>query len=106
MTSKLIGLLREIENAIPPPTNCHHVLTRAQFGSDEKGWEERLALQVNQDGKFWCFFLGDADFEKTPKVLAHEVRVLIETPDPAAQIGIGLGQYVETVLKPAHFDDI
>jgi hypothetical protein len=61
MREYIIELLKAIEAAIPPPSNCHHCLTYAKYGSDSEGWTGKLALQLNREGKFYCFFLEESD---------------------------------------------
>jgi hypothetical protein len=93
MKQALIDLLRAVEKAIPPPKNCHHALVAAKFGSDEVGWQDKLALQVNRDGRFHAFFLDEEDFAKEPKKLAADILALLDEPgDP--QFGVGLGQFI------------
>jgi len=42
----LMLFLKSLEGALPPPEHCHHAITYARYGSDDTGWEDRLALQV------------------------------------------------------------
>lgn len=93
MRQKLIDLLRDIERCIPPPENCHHCLTFAQYGSDVDGWKDKLCLQLNIAGKFQQFFLDDEDFDKPPFDLIYKILELLRTPDPAFQQGVGPGIY-------------
>ena len=94
MREFLLGLLKELETRIPPPEKVHHCITYAQYGSDETGWEDRLALQVNDHGKLLCFFLEDADFDKKISVLVEEIADSVENePDGQTQFGVGPAQY-------------
>ena len=94
MRQWLIDMLKRLEFLVPPPPNCHHAITFAQFGSEEDGWQDRLALQVNRDGKFHCFFLDDEDCHQEPVAIADEVAELLRK-EPPGQLGIGFGQYLE-----------
>jgi hypothetical protein len=75
---ELLELLRELERRIVPPPGCHHSITRAEYGSDADGWEERLALQVWLPTSTRIFFLDDRDFEKPVGDLVGEVIELAE----------------------------
>lgn len=95
MTAKnLMNWLKAIETAIPPPMHCHHAITYAQFGSDDCGWEDKLALQINLDGKFLCFFLEDYDFEMSIERFLPLLTLQIANLDESAQLGIGMGKYI------------
>ena len=96
MRKFLIDFLKRLEFLAPPPENCHHAITFAKFGSDEDGWQDRLALQVNCDGIFRCFFLQDEDFHQEAEDLANEVAELVRNPCANEQHGVGFGQYLET----------
>jgi hypothetical protein len=93
MRKKLLQLLKGLEAAIPPPLNCHHVISFAQYGSDVDGWEDKLVLQLNQDGVFQQFFLDAADMEGNPQILIDYVQE--QLPNPGAQLGVGPGRYVK-----------
>jgi hypothetical protein len=93
MKQFLIDFLKLLERELPPPANCHHGIGYAQFGSDSTGWEDRLALQINVGGVFHCFFLDEADFEKTPARLVTEVVTEMKKSGNF-QEGISLGRYV------------
>jgi hypothetical protein len=96
MRQYLIDLLKRLEFLIPPPPRCHHVITFAQFGSDETEWQDRLALQINIDGVFQCFFLQDEDFAQPAEDIANEVAELVRKGSPAGtQFGVAMGQYLE-----------
>ncbi len=89
----LLALLKGLEAAVPPPPNCHHAITYAQYGSNAEGWQDRLALQVNVAGTFWCFFIDDGDDD--PKaIIDFVVKDLSQPTAKNAQEGVGLGQYL------------
>jgi hypothetical protein len=92
----ILGFLRALEEAIPPPPNCHHALVRCHYGSDEAGWTEKLAVQVNVDGTFHAFFIDDADQAKLPEELAVQIASELAKPMANAQHGVGIGQFVTT----------
>lgn len=95
MRQFLIDFLKALEAELPPPANCHHAITYAQFGNHEAGWEDRLALQLNVEGVFTCFFLDDKDFNETPEDLAKNVAFASRFSDGDVQHGVGFGQYSE-----------
>lgn len=97
MRDFLIKLLKELECRVPPPLNCHHCITYAQFGSDKTGWEDRLALQVNRDGKFRCFFLDKDDLPDDIQRIIGFIENSYANPDPTftPQEGVGTGQYIK-----------
>jgi len=75
--SFLINTLKLLEQSSPPPKNAHHAITYARYGSNEDGWEDRLALQVNVDGTFHCLFLDAEDFAKTPQALVSDIMEIL-----------------------------
>jgi hypothetical protein len=81
MTEQILYFLKQMERAFPPPANCHHGLTYSQFGSDAAGWKERLALQINKDGKFWCFFIDDQDIENWAATVDYIRKALASVPN-------------------------
>lgn len=90
ITKLLIDFLKALEEKFPPPKYCHHVICFARYGSDEDGWEERLALQLNIDHKFQCFFIADRDLRDPETFLlenAGAVQYLKDavTPGQAGQ---------------------
>jgi hypothetical protein len=92
----LIELLRAIEAAVPPPENCHHCITYAKHGNDADGWSEKLALQVNRGGKFYCFFLEEDDLpydSANIQRVAEEIVEQLKLPETSFQIGVSQGQY-------------
>jgi hypothetical protein len=89
----LLDFLKELERVIPPPENCHHAFTYAQFGSNEMGWSDRLALQVNIGGEFHCLFLDPPDFDMSVVELVEVLRDFLRVPKEHAQLGVGFGQY-------------
>jgi hypothetical protein len=94
MRQFLLDLLKRMEFLVSPPEHCHHVISYAQYGSDEAGWEDNIALQVNYDGKFLCFFLFDDDFEKSGAQVADEIAELMRDGTQGMQLGIAQGQYL------------
>lgn len=82
MRQFLIEVLTGLEAAIPPPRLCHHSISAAQFGSDEEGWETRLALQINDNGVFRCLFITEDDFESTPEHFIAAVKLALSAPPP------------------------
>jgi hypothetical protein len=86
MRSWLLEFLKELESAIPPPPMCHHAITFAKYGSDEHGWQEKLALQINHGGLFHCFFLETDDFDKPINILVTEIVRGLSVDMPSAQI--------------------
>lgn len=98
---QLMAILKEIELRIPPPQDCHHCLTFSRYGSDADGWQDKLALQINRDGKFYCVFIDPEDFDHTPEQWADQVAYLLSQSFPW-QMGKGPGQYQgKTTLEKA-----
>ena len=90
MIGTLINFLKTLEGVIPPPPHCHHVITYARYGSDEKGWEDKLALQVgvacdDQEPVFHCFFLDEEDLSGPIDAVIVQLVIALNQPDPAAQ---------------------
>jgi len=73
MKQWLMTLLTSLETALPPPAGAHHAITAARYGSEETGWEDRLALHLMLDGERVTLFLDDDDFAADPAALAAEV---------------------------------
>lgn len=94
MRELLIDFLKRLEAMIPPPPHCHHVITYAQYGSDAAGWEDRLSLQVNLSGKFYCFFIDETDDFVSPSGV-DQILCQIHRGVENMQEGIALGQYSE-----------
>lgn len=92
MRTQLLEFLKLLERKIPPPNNSHHAVTYAQYGSDEIGWHDRLALQVNSGGVFECYFIDEND-SIGPDLVAKIVE-LHSRPMITAQLGVALGQYI------------
>jgi hypothetical protein len=68
----------------------------AKYGSDEKGWEYRLAVQVNvSDGTFQCFFLDEADMADTAAVTVSKILTLLAIPDENAQLSSAAGTFTD-----------
>lgn len=100
MKAYLIELLKQLEQRIPPPPNCHHCITYAQYGSDETGWTDQLALQINRDGKWHCFFLDQRNLDTSIQTTVDDIagQVLGEIPK-SAQLGFGPGQFLSACSK-------
>jgi hypothetical protein len=82
MRKYLIDFLRGLETAVPPPQNAHHAITFVQYGDDENGWDERLAVHMNLGERFRILFLDEADFEHTPEELVEDcLSILISNKD-------------------------
>lgn len=97
MLNYLLVFLAQLEQLIPPPQHCHHVLCRALYGSDADGWSEKLALQVNDHGIFTTYFLDEDDLTKAPLYLAQAIRDMHISPVPEGtelQYAIGAGQFI------------
>jgi len=94
----MIELLKAIEDAIPPPANCHHSITYAKHGNESDGWVDKLALQVNREGKFYCFFLEENDLDYNFKNIEYLVAELVQQltlPDSSFQMGAITGQFTK-----------
>jgi hypothetical protein len=94
MHEYLMTFLKRMEFLAPPPDRCHHAITYSQYGSDTEGWKDMLALQVNIEGTFHCFFLRDDDLTIEPNELADKIGELLRVPMQNAQLGVGFGQYL------------
>lgn len=92
MHETLVNFFKALEQAFPPPPNCHHALTYAQYGSDDAGWSDMLAFQINIGGKFHSFFLGDEDFAHVDVT----IHAIAESLAESGQLGVPLGQYKPT----------
>lgn len=88
----LMEFLKQLEIAIKPPAHTHHAITYARYGSDEEGWEDKLALQVNCNGVFVCLFLEEEDFNQTIDGLIADVLFQLKRPGEF-QHGVGFAQY-------------
>lgn len=84
---KLLRFLMDLEKAVPPPEDGHHALTHARYGSNETGWEDKLALQVNRNGELHCFFLVGKDMEEPERVISEIVEELSKPTPLNAQLG-------------------
>lgn len=100
---RTIQLLREtlkgLEKVIIPSPNGHHAITYARYGSDSRGWEDKLALQVNAGGVFHCFFLEDGDLDGTPAQIIDRIVEQFQARTPRSQWGVSGVQYT-TPKKP------
>ena len=105
MRNYLIEFLKMLEAAIPPPVNCHHALTYAQYGSDADGWQDKLALQINLLGDFHCFFFDEDDLpfnllvsealgKGSAKLVSKIARELSVGLGDNVQPGVSMGQYL------------
>jgi hypothetical protein len=86
MRQRILDMLKGLEKVYPPKDKCHHALTYAQYGSDETGWSEELALQVSVKEGFICFFLDDNDMDKSVDEFISDILSLINKPLEGAQI--------------------
>lgn len=91
-----LDLLGRLESEIPPPPNCHHVICRAEWGSHDTNWEERFALQINDGGNFFCYFIDEADLLKNASDLADEIVAIHRKENPKAQLAVAAGQFIGT----------
>jgi hypothetical protein len=96
MRQFLIDLLKRLEAAVPPPPKCHHAITFARYGSDEVGWTDKLALQVNANHTFYCFFLEEDDLPDDPQRVIDYVVKSLASPEitKIMQKGVGPAQYL------------
>lgn len=92
----LMVFLAKLEEFVPPPEKCHHVICYAKYGHDSVGWEPKLAVMVNTKGKFVTFFLEDEDFEKDPETLAGDIAKDLGKDDPNTQYAVVAGQFKES----------
>jgi hypothetical protein len=82
MSTYLIALMKALEERFPPQPFQHHALTFARYGSVEDGFEDKLALQIGVNGRFYCLFLDDRDFSlSVPALVAEIARQLVILPD-------------------------
>lgn len=67
----------------------------AQYGSDEQGWVDHLALQLNVGGTFYAYFIEEGDLEgDLDAIVTGIVRQQVARAD-TAQKGVALGQFVK-----------
>jgi hypothetical protein len=68
----------------------------SQYGSDDTVWEDKLALQMNLGGIFYCFFIDNEDFEVTvPQFIGRlQQQVVLALGDPRSQRGVAQGQFI------------
>jgi hypothetical protein len=74
MREQLLNFLKRLEEEMPPAPKCHHAITFCRYGSDDEGWSEQLALQINHEGRFYTFFLEEGDLEAPEETIAQIVR--------------------------------
>lgn len=94
MRDTLIAILRALEAEIPPPPKCHHAIVFAQYGGDSIGWTDHLALQINDGGTFFAYFIEDGDFDMPIESLVAEIARQHGDRKATAQEGVALGQFV------------
>jgi len=83
MRAYLLAFLKQMEEAWPPASfRHHHALLYCKYGSEETGFEDKLALQVNVGDLWQAFFLDEEDFEKPVEVLVSEIVALLKQPNP------------------------
>lgn len=97
----VLEFLQTMEAAFPPPASCHHVLVAAKYGSEEKGWDDRLTVQVNMgDGTFQAFFLNSSDLKKPVTMIVGEIVKLLNSPSGNMQLSTKAGEF--TNLDPGN----
>lgn len=75
---RILAVMKALEAEIQPPSRkLHHALMYSRYGSDETGWEDKLALHINLDGKFHVLFLDDDDFEKPIEQLVRDIAACL-----------------------------
>jgi hypothetical protein len=75
----ILTFLAEMERLIPPPSG-HHSFTRVQYGSDEKGWKDELALNIRTETGQATLFLDGMDLEGDPYFRARWVVAQMTNP--------------------------
>lgn len=90
----LIAFLKLTEETIVPPAHCHHAIVFAQYGSDSTGWVDQLALQINDGGKFFAYFIEPKDFGLGVGSLVAEIARRHAERSALAQQGVTIGQFV------------
>lgn len=83
MKAWLLDFLKALEHEIPPPEGCHYALMALRYGSDESGWADKLGVHMRMVERMEIFFLEDADFAKTPEVLAAEIATQLRNVEPS-----------------------
>lgn len=96
MRNRLLSFLKKMEEVLPPPSRAHHALVFAQYGSDSAGWSDQLALQINDGGRFYAYFIEEGDFEMELDDLASEIVRQHAARKSSAQGGVALGQFIGT----------
>ena len=79
MRQFLIDLLKGLESAVAPASGCHHAITYAQYGSDETGWDDKLAVWINGKGgeQPRCFFIEPDDESKSADEIIREIAAQV-----------------------------
>ncbi len=84
----LLTLFQALAEELPANRDgIRHSICLKQYGSEEHGFEDRLACVVrleDDEGAFnWrVLWLEDSDFEKSPIELAREIKELVLHPSP------------------------
>jgi hypothetical protein len=73
MKKWILQFLKKLEKALPPAPGAHHAITAALYGSDQDGWDERLALHLVFISESVTLFLEDADFSSGPDALVAAI---------------------------------
>lgn len=77
MKDGLILLLRKLEERLPPPPRCHHVIHLKKSGNKTDGWTDRLALTINNNGEFITTFFQDGDFDVPVDLLVDDLILFV-----------------------------
>lgn len=86
----LIELLKLLKAEVPPPDGCNHGIRYAQYGSDESGWRDEIALDVRVVGGSRILFLDASDFEMAPEALVQGIISSMKAIEKAeAEISCG-----------------
>lgn len=94
MKNKLINILKDLEKVIPPTKLGHYAITYARYGNDIDGCQDELALQINDDGKFYTVFLDENDFDNPELIKNLQVSIEdIRNNNDKYQLGVSGVQY-------------
>jgi len=78
----LVETLKQLEVVVPPQPGTHHAITYAKYGNLVDGWEDRLALQIQNSNKtFTCLFIEEDDLEGSPEELVLNIMIVLFAPD-------------------------
>ena len=100
----LLGLLKGIEEAVPPPRGNHHTISYNRYGNEEDGWEDKLGLHIIRRAPTWTtrtMFLEPADFSKSWDVLVEELVKLLADGDREAQVTKLKGEIMSQLVDNA-----